>query len=254
MTKTMRWVALLVLLTPGVAFAQADIPLSDEVPLRVEAGRLVVRVVTGSGVEADFVLGAARSHLSESGAEILGGDLGGARLGRMPVDLEDASVVPDDELFLDGGGSSADVVGVLGGQSLVRYDVLIDVPGERLVLKRPGRSVTWEGVELTSAVPLQILHGFLIRTEVEVNGEIFSAHVDLSTATMLVSSVVRDRAGVADGSADFRMGYAAFPARPARYSDHPLWSGGVGTISGSCSSGRRSPTSARSPSAGAMPK
>ncbi|MGI9627057.1 MAG: hypothetical protein ACR2QM_09490 [Longimicrobiales bacterium] len=214
------WLGVLVLLVPGVGVAQTTAPDVEEVPLRLESGRLVITVSTASG-EADFVLGAAESRLSESGIARLGGTVTEAMIGGMPISLQDAQVVADDALFLDGGGSDLEVAGVIGGQSLMPYDVLIDVPAGRLVLKRPGRFVEWEGVPLSSAVPLQILHDFLIRTEVAVNGELFSAHMVLTTSSMLVSRVVRDRAGVSDGPADFRMGYSAFPGRPARFLDLP---------------------------------
>lgn len=200
---------------------------ATEVPLRVEEGRLLVTLQTASGEPLDFVLGAAGSLVSSWGAEQLGSELEGATLGDLPISLAGAQVVPDRSLLLDGPFEGR-IAGVLGGQSLMDYDILIDAPGRRLLLQRPGRFVAWEGVELTGAVGLQILHDYLIRTDVEVNGEIFSAHLDLSPATMIVSSVVRDRAGVHDGRADFRMGYAAFPDRPAEYLDLPAlraWGG-----------------------------
>jgi hypothetical protein len=193
----------------------------------VEDGRLVVTLRAGSGEPLDFILGAAGTLVSSWGAEQLGAGLEGATLGGVAVSFAGAQVVPDQSLLLD-RPFEGPIGGVLGGQSLMDYDILIDAPGRRLLLKRPGRFVQWEGVELTGAVALQILHDYLIRTDVEVNGEIFSAHVDLSPATMLVSSVVRDRAGLQDGRADFRMGYASFPDRPAQFLDLPAlraWGG-----------------------------
>lgn len=231
MKRLGEWLWAMALLVPVSVVAQATVPQMEEVPLRLEAGRLVLTVSTAAG-EADFVLGAAESRLTETGAARLGGPPVEAMIGSMPVSLRDAQVVPDDDLFLDGGVSDLEVAGVIGGQSLLPYDVLIDVPGGRLVLKRPGRFVEWEGVPLSGAVPLQILHDFLIRTEVEVNGELFSAHMVLTTSSMLVSRVVRDRASVSGGVADFRMGYSAFPQRSARFLDLPELQGWGGDDTG----------------------
>jgi hypothetical protein len=226
----MRSVGLGILLCIGIAGGGAaqELPAgATEVPLRLEDGRLVVTVENAYGEPLDFILSAAGSLVSTWGAEELGVGLEGATLGGLPISLAGAQVVPEKDLLLDGPFEGR-IAGVLGGQSLMDYDILIDAPGRRLLLKRPGRFVEWEGVALTGAVRLQILHEYLIRTDVEVNGEIFSAHVDLSPATMIVSSVVRDRAGVRGGRADFRMGYASFPDRPAEFLDLPplrAWGG-----------------------------
>jgi len=206
------------------AEAQVPQPTVHEVPLRVEDGRLVVRARATDGTELDFVLGLGSTRLSAAGARALGPDrsvtLGGAELS-----LAGATEDGDDTVFYDGSPAGSRIAGVLGGQSLSDYDVLIDAPTERLLLKQVGRTMRWEGVELTSAVQLQVLHDYLIRTQVEVNGELFFAHLELSPATMLISGVVAERSGVNGRKADFRMGYASFPERATSVSTHPYLAG-----------------------------
>ncbi len=214
----------------GVAAQRAE-EVGVEVPLRVEAGRIVVTAQNASGQDLDFVLGAARNVLSEWGASQIG-DSRDVTLGGLPMNFGTAQVVPADQVLMDGGILEGPFAGILGGPALSEYDILIDVPNQRLLLKRPGRFVAWDGVSLSNPTRLQILHDALIRTEVEVNGEVFFAHVELTSASMIVSSVVRERASVTGGEADFRLGYAAFPELPAEFIDLPQLRGWGGDDAG----------------------
>lgn len=204
--------------------AQLTQPPVHEVPLRVEDGRLMVQVETPGGEAMDFVLGLGSTRLSDYAVRTLG-DERSVMLGDVELSLAGATESGDAAVFYDGTPAGTTIGGVLGGQSLAAYDILIDAPAGRLLLKRVGRTMRWDGIELTSAAQLQVLHDYLIRTQVEVNGALYFSHLELSSATMLVSGVVARGAAVDGQQADFRMGYASFPARPTSASDHPYLGG-----------------------------
>ncbi len=140
-----------------------------EIPLRVEGGRLLVPVQGPGGAVYNFTLNLGMTKLSESGATRIGDDLDGLTLGDAPVITEDIATVPDEELAVDGMVFD----GVIGAQTLNSFDILIDVPGGRLVLKPIGRSVRWEGMALSNAVPLRVYHGLLLSVDVELEGTVF---------------------------------------------------------------------------------
>ena len=110
-----------------------------EIPLRMEEGRLIVTVDGPSGAEYDFVLGLGMHLVTESAVERMGSEANSLSIGGVPVEAEQAQTVPDS--YLERGSHGPD--GVLGGMTLNGFDVLIDVPNERLVLKPVGRSVRW---------------------------------------------------------------------------------------------------------------
>lgn len=214
----MRWTAVVVALC--TALSSDSLPAqqmgSIEVPLRTVDGRLVVQVKTSSGAPIDFVLGLGQTFLTRSGAARIGGAREGLTLGGLPVVLGTAQIVPDDLAEIDGGPAPAGIGGIVGAETFNAFDLLIDAPNGRLVLKPAGRAVRWEGVALSNPIRVQVLHDMLIRTDVEVGGQVFGALLDLSGPTMVVSPAAAANAGLRAGPVDFRMGYSAFPARRAR--------------------------------------
>ena len=178
--------------SPAAAQMQDRAPV--EVPLRVEAGRLVVPVVTTDGTELDFAisLGNAQTVFAESTAALLGP---GAELtlGGLPVPTDDVATVPDASLT-EGGTALA---GMISPNMLNRFDILVDVPGGRLVLKPFGRAVEWAGMTMSDPVRLRIFHGIVLSLDVELNGKTYGAMLDLGTPRLIVNGGVQTAAGIA---------------------------------------------------------
>lgn len=218
-------------LLPGVLEAQQAPDGAIEIPLRTVAGRFLVPVQLASGAQMDFVLGLGATFLTRSGAARIGEDRRGLTLGGLPVALGTAQVVPDDLAALDGGPAPEGIGGIVGSETFNTFDVLVDAPNGRLLLKPAARSVRWPGFTLSNPVGVQVIHDMLIRTDVEMGGAIFGALLDLAGPTMVISEAASRTAGVQDGSVDFRMGYASYPARRTRVLPlqlFPRWGDGEG--------------------------
>lgn len=196
-----------------------------EIPLRLEAGRMIVTVDAPGGATYDFVLGLGETVITEAGAQRLGTAVDQLTLGGVPVDVEHLVTAPAVSVGLEGKKA----IGVIGGLTLNKYDALIDVPNARLVLKPVGRSVRWEGVPLTNPVFIEIFHEYLIRVDVEAGGTVLKGLLDLSGATMEVNEPLRSalrRDGTTLGT--FRMGYGTWTDLPAAVTDSPIfgrWTG-----------------------------
>lgn len=181
-----------------------------EIPLRVEQGRLTVSVDVAGGQSLSFLVSLGSSMLSKTGAARIGGRVASLTMGGVPVNTEGIATVPDAQLAL-GGVTPA---GVIGAETLSRYDVLIDVPGKRLVLKPVGRTVRWDGVKLSSPVTVAVYHDVLMRADVEVNGELYGGLLDLATPELVVNTGVKTRSKIAGSTTSFRMGYGSYPDLP----------------------------------------
>lgn len=207
----MRWtcmaVGFLMAGAPATAVGQEVI----EVPVRAEGGRLVVQLTDGSGGSHDFILGLATGVITTSAAARLADRE--LSLGGIPIPIDQHQRVPDDYLTRDGPTRA---VGVLGGQVLTDYDVLIDASAGRMLLKPFGRSVRWPGHSLTNPVTVDVLHDFLIRAKVQIGESVYDALLDLSPPVVQLSPPIADEEGVRDGPIDtFRMGYAGWKGIPA---------------------------------------
>jgi len=188
---------LLALVLAGVpatgAAQQGGSPI--EVPLRVLGGRLLVPVDAGVGHPVDFVIatGSGTTVLTETAAQHLG-DAAKLTLGGLPVPMEGFVTIPDDRLAVEG----ALIGGMIGANMLSQYDVLVDLPGERLVLKQPGREVSWDGVELAAPQRVRVLHGIALSFDVTLNGHEYPATMDLGTPMVIANSAVQADTGIAD--------------------------------------------------------
>lgn len=184
--------------SPSPAGAQTAAATVIEVPLRVSEGRLVVPVESAEGEQSWFAVatGSGRTTISESAANLLGQEPR-LTLGGLTVPTEDMGVLPDSRFTVDG----VTLDGMIGTNLLSDYDVLIDVPGERLLLKSLGRQVEWEGVALSEPVSLRIMHGVALMLDVELEGTSYPAIIDLSTAPMIVSEGVKSDLGLSDEDA-----------------------------------------------------
>jgi hypothetical protein len=210
----------------------------------MEEGRLVVSVEGPDGTSYDFGLALGMTFLTESGAAQIGAGKAELTLGGVPVYTEQAQTVPDDYF---GGG----LAGLVGGETLNDFDVLIDVPNGRLVLKPLGRSVRWEGVSLTNPVRLLIFHEVLARTEVQIGGQVFGGLLDFARPGLEVNEPVRTATGFEGDTLDsFRMGYAGWDDLPIRVTENPIFGGWDSNGNGFVIIGAEI---ARSPSAGRMP-
>jgi hypothetical protein len=203
-----RAAAAALLMCASPAAAQDPAPEAIEIPLRMEAGRMLVTAEAPDGRTFDFVLGVGMALITESGASRLGDARGSLTLGGVTVDIEGAQTVPD--VYL----SDSDAVGVLGGKTLNRHDVLIDAPNGRLVLKPVGRAVRWPGVALSGPVPLQVFHDVMLRADVDFGGELVGGHIDLARPEHQVGDALAPH--VTDGAVDtFRVGYGSWFDAPA---------------------------------------
>jgi hypothetical protein len=188
-----------------------------EIPLRLQDGRLVVAVRAADGSELDFIVstGTAVTVLSATGAARIGE--GGLTLGGMPVPLEGREVVPDDGL----GSGAAVYGGMIGSNTLNRYDVLVDLPGGRLLLKPVGPEVAWAGMTLSDPVRLRVFHGVVLSLDVELEGRPYPAMLELGAPRILVNQRVIDETGV-EGTGTLRVAGATAPDVPVALSDHPV--------------------------------
>ncbi len=192
-----------------------------EIPLRMDQGRLVVTVDGPNGESYDFGLALGMALLSETLVEKLGDGVSALTLAGVAVETEQARTVPDAYL-----GEGMGLSGLVGGLTLNKFDILIDVPNGRLVLRPIGRSVRWEGVSLTNPVNLMIFHEVLMRTDVLVGGQVFGALLDFQEAGLQVNEPVFTAAASEGGTVDsFRMGYSGWSELPISLSDSPIFGG-----------------------------
>lgn len=199
-----------------VAAARQQAPV--EVPLQVVDGRLVVPVVAADGSELRFALttGSATTVLTESIAARLGE--GPLTLGGLPIPLEGAATIPDQNL---GGGAGGTLDGMVAANMLRDFDILIDAPRGRLVLKTPGRAVSWEGVPLSEPVPLRVLHGIVLSLDVVVSGREYPAMLDIGTPWVVVNPTAGAELGIEGDAFDatLALGPATLESVPARVMD-----------------------------------
>ena len=95
-----------------------------------------------------------------------------------------------------------------------------------MVLKPIGRSVRWEGVPLTNAVPLRVYHGMLLSVDIELEGMVFGGVLDLGPSAIIISEAARAKSGAeGDRAAKFRMGYGTFTDVPIRMEELAIFQG-----------------------------
>lgn len=192
-----------------------------DVPLRAEGGRLVVTAAGPDGSELDFVVGtgSATTVLTASARDRLGTDAD-VRIGDVAIVMADARTVPDSDLTFSGSA----LTGIVGANTLSRYDLLIDVPGGRLVVKEVGSRVEWPGERLSEPVRLRVYHGVVLGLDVSVNGDEYMAALDLTNPVLLMNQALAERAGLGiDGAVTLGIGSLSLPAVAARISDHPMF-------------------------------
>lgn len=190
-----------------------------EIPLKMVDGRLAVTVEGPDRGSYDFVLALGMTYLTRSAAARIGNGLSSLTLGGVPVDTEEVVSVPD-TYFGDGHRFA----GVIGGATLNGFDILIDVPNGRLVLKPIGRTVRWDGVSLTSPVNVEVFHDVLIRTQVQIGDDVYSGLLDLEAPTLQVNQPVQAAAGFSGGTIDsFRMGYSGWEELQIAVTDSPVF-------------------------------
>lgn len=192
-----------------------------EVPLRIESGKLVVPVLAADGRELSFLLSTGNpvTIFSESTAGSLGAtprlELGGAT-----VVTAGAATVSDEELTIEG----VKFAGIVASNTLNEYDVLVDAPGGRLLLKEVGGRVDWPGESLSEPVRLRVMHGILLALDVTVNGTEYPAMLDLGATPTLANTPVAAAAGITEeGAVELKIGSMAVSGTPLRHSDHPLF-------------------------------
>jgi len=192
-----------------------------EVSLRTRGGYLVVPVMASDGTELAFALstGSTGTVASESGLERIG-EGRTLTLGGLPVPMESIHTVPDERLTVEGKVLD----GMIGANMLNGFDILVDVPGGRLALRRVGRSPEWKGAGLGEPVPLRVYHGIVLGLDVEVNGTEYPAMLDLGTRSLLINERVKEEGGIEGGKArSVGVGAATFTDVPAELSDHPVF-------------------------------
>jgi hypothetical protein len=213
----MRGLIASALLTAALATpAMAQMADEVEVPMSVVDGRFVVTVVTEEGVEMDFALstGNGTTVLTETGAAIIENH-GAPSMGGIWISMDDPSVIPDSRLSADGS-----LMGMVGSNTLNEFDILVDAPGGRLVLKKAGPPVQWEGMSLSDPSPLRIYHGTVLSFDVELNGQGFGAMLDLGTQGLLINSGAQTKLSLEDeDSVSLGVGAVTLPGLPVSVSD-----------------------------------
>ena len=200
---------------PAIAQTHGGGPV--EIPLRVEGGRLLVPVEADDGTRFEFALstGTGVTVLSQSAATRLGGQTA-LTVGGVPVQTEGSQTLPDERLTTDG-----DLLdGMIGSNTLNQFDVLIDVPGGRLVLKPIGRAVEWAGMVMSEPVRLLVMHGVVLGLDVELDGRPYKAMLDVGTPTLIVNGAVQRHLRLEnEATGTLSLGSAALPDLPVRVRD-----------------------------------
>ncbi len=143
-------------------------------------------------------------------------------MGGVTVRTDAVPPFPDEELTV--GGKVMD--GMVGSSTFNKFDLLIDVPQGRLLLKPTGRSVMWEGVKLSQPVGVRVMHDLLFGLDVEFEGKAYGATLELNRPALVVSQPVKAQTGIDDiDVGTLRLGYATFADAPAQVRDLPLFSG-----------------------------
>lgn len=191
-------------LVEGVAAQSSDI---HEVPLRVEGGWLVVPVVTPAGDTLTFIVDTAAgvTVLGTSGAEAMAAEPAGTATvtgasGPIEVqmvlapelDIGELSIRAAQRVVIDDAAITSDdgIVfhGVLGTDFLRSFDVLIDAPGARMLLRQPeGEGADWAGVDLGEPIEISFMMGSFIRIDVEVNGVLVRSILDTGARDIVLN-------------------------------------------------------------------
>ena len=219
------WATMLFLVavgSPTGVRAQDGEPI--EIPLRVEDGRLIVPVEASDGAELQFIVGTSYTVLSESGAARLP-DQPALTMGGVAVRTDAVPAFPDEELAV--AGKVMD--GMVGSSTLNKFDVLIDVPRGRLLLKPIGRSVEWAGVTLSQPVTVRVMHGLLFGLDVEFEGKAYGATLELNRPTLVVSQPVKEQTGIDDDGVGYASAGVRFVCRQSGRGAGPPFVFGMGS-------------------------
>ena len=168
-----------------------------EVPLRVDAaGRLVVPVQTADGRTLSFAV-STMVPTTMVAASLAGDDASalGLRLDGLDQALT-VEPVADAALVIDGHR----VDGFLGLSALGDFDVLLDAPNGRMVIRPIGRTVEWSGVEMSEPTRLNVFHGVALRLDIEVDGQPFGATLDLANPLNQANPGAAHAAGLSTGT------------------------------------------------------
>lgn len=208
----------LLLLTAGPAAAQMHGGKTFEVPLRVHDGRLLVSVSTPDGEQLDFALSVGTpTMISESLADRLG-ERPELTMGGVRVVTDAGYTVPDDQLTF--GDLAVD--GMVGPDTFNQFDLLIDVPGERLLLKEIGRTVEWPGMKMSEPIRMQVYHGLVFSLELELDGQPYRATLDLGAPVNVVNEPVGSQLHLSEkATGTMTMGGQSFADMPLRVRDEP---------------------------------
>lgn len=193
---------------------------SVEIPLRVHEGRLTVPVETEDGTTLEFIVSTANmvTVFSETGKDRVGDSK--ISVAGLPVSTKGSQTVADSDLT--DGGTVFD--GIIGSSFLNQFDVLIDAPGGRLVLKTPGRWVEWDGLTLSDPIRVHLLHGAILTLDVELNGQTYPAMLDIGTSSLVVNERVKTEALLEnDRSGTLKVGTTTHEDLPVRVLDLPLF-------------------------------
>ena len=215
-------VAVMLVALGSTAAAQTHAGGAVEIPLRVHGGRLLVPVEAPDGSELEFALSTGSPTVfSESTAAHLG-DPAALTMGGVPITTEGSGTLPDEDLTIDG----MVIDGMIGPNTLNQFDVLVDVPGGRLVLKPIGRSVEWAGMTMSDPVRLQVFHGMLLQFDVEFNGREYGAMLDLGMGTLVVNEPVKTEMQIdAEDDVTLSLGGTSLSNLPVRVLDLAIFGG-----------------------------
>ena len=168
-----------------------------EVPLRVDpAGRLVVPVQTADGRTLSFAV-STMVPTTMVAASLAGDDASALGLRLEGIDQAlTVEPVTDAALVIDGHR----VDGFLGLSALGDFDVLLDAPNGRMVIRSIGRTVEWSGIDLSEPTRLNVFHGVALRLDIEVAGQPLGATIDLANPLNQANPGAAHLAGLGSGA------------------------------------------------------
>ncbi len=192
-----------------------------EVPLRIHGGQLTVPVELEDGSTLEFIVSTGNmvTVFSKSGKARAGDSE--LFLAGLPISTERSQTVDDSSLTADDGTV---IDGILSAGFLTQFDVLVDAPAGRLVLRKPGRTVGWDGVTLSDPVRLRLLHGAIITLNVELNGHTYPAMLDTGASSVVVNQGVKTDMSLDDeGVTTLKVGKTTLSERRTTVKDLPIF-------------------------------
>lgn len=220
---SIRWVILAGTLAVSVLAHPAAAQDVIEIPLHEHEGRLWIPVEAADGTAFRFILGTGSpgTLYSESGAarQARAGDLFMGGRSDAAVNMEGSQTLPDSLFFHEGEQFD----GQLAPNTLNAYDMLLDGPGGKLLLRPIGQPPAWDGYPLSDPIRLRVYHGTVLTVPVDFGGTTVTAMLELS-APRVIGNPALGTSGLIgeDGAMALSIGETGWPDLRGAVEDHPV--------------------------------